>query len=32
MIIGVNFNISEMGDKNSVLVCHGYGTLLKRKK
>ena len=32
MIIGVNFNISEMGNKNSVLVCHGYGTLLKRKK
>jgi uncharacterized protein YbjQ (UPF0145 family) len=30
LIVGANFNISEMGEKNSILVCHAYGTLLKK--
>ena len=30
MIVGTQVNISEMGDKSSVLVCHMYGTLLRR--
>ena len=30
LIVGANFNISEMGEKNSILVCHAYGTLLRK--
>tara|TARA_B100000963_G_C22577351_1_gene649120 strand:+ start:521 stop:928 length:408 start_codon:yes stop_codon:yes gene_type:complete len=31
IIVGANFNLSEMGSKDSVLVCHAYGTVLKKK-
>ena len=31
IIVGTSFNLSEMGSKDSVLVCHAYGTALKLK-
>ena len=31
IIVGASFNLSEMGSKDSVLVCHAYGTALKLK-
>ena len=31
IIVGVSFNLSELGSSDSVLVCHAYGTALKLK-
>jgi uncharacterized protein YbjQ (UPF0145 family) len=30
IILGTHFNISEIGSKESMLVCHAYGTAMKK--
>ena len=32
IIVGTSFNITEVGNKDSILVCHAYGTVLKLKR